>query len=112
AAPWTDSRELVDQMLVYLASVLRSIDPKKRPFTVVRPNDSHTLLLNAVDLMHTALRTSSSRLVPAIPALLSLLTMQLYRTVHVIWQQSGRSRLRMGVEVWPFTLANIEGTFH
>ena len=109
---WTTSRELFAGLLTHLASVVQQEDSRQRRFTVVRPNDSHTLLIRAVDILHDALQAPAERLVPVTPVLLSVLTMDIYRTIHLVWQRRSRSQFRVGIEVWPFTLANIAATRH
>jgi hypothetical protein len=107
---WTTARSLYNTLLVHLSSIAQQQDKDVQLFTIVPPNEPHSLLFRAVDVLNDMLDAPFERVVPVIPLVLSVFTLDIYRVIYLIRLRQTGSRLRCGIEVWPLTDQNISAT--
>lgn len=104
---WSDTAHLLGVLLKHLANSLNKTPVQRRTFALVRPNDPHQLLFRAVDVFADFTNAAAHRLVPTIPVLLSVLSFDIVRNIHLLWWRKRGARLEPSFEVWPFTGQNI-----
>ena len=106
---WRTSHDLFEELLLHLSRCVKQAKGENTPptFTLMRPNDPHELVVRSTDLLLDFLNAPVQRVVPTVPALLSVVTLGLHQNVYLFWLRSDRGLTEGMVEVWPFLKRNM-----
>ncbi len=106
---WGTVHQLFEGLLMHLSQFIHEARREQRPlaFTLMRPNDPHELIVRSMDFILDFLSAPIERVVPAIPALLSVVTLGLHQNVYLFWLQRSQGRIEATVEIWPSLMQNL-----
>jgi len=106
---WKTAHDLFEMLLLHLSHRVGSNEGRKdtEKFTLARPNDPHELIVRSIDFVLDFLYAPPEKVVPAVPALLSVLTLGLHQNVYLLWLQDEDGRTDCTIEVWQFLDQNI-----
>ncbi len=106
---WRTAHDLFQELLLHLSECVKQAEKENRPlpFTLIRSNDPHELIIKSTTFLLDFLDAPLERVVPTVPALLSVASLGLHRDVYLFWLRGARGVTGASIEIWSFLEENI-----